>query len=187
MRKKNMALTQEILKKALHYDHETGVFTWNIKISSKANIGDIAGRKHKPNDYLNIYYNGILYGAHRLAFLYMEGYLPEHMVDHKNGICDDNRWSNLRHATSMCNSQNQKKFSNNTSGYPGVFFDKKADNWRSMITIKLKNYHIGSHNDPLEAALARFTVKTQCELWTCNYRSELVKSIKNVWPEFSPR
>jgi hypothetical protein len=177
-------LTQSELKRQLHYDPDTGIFTWKVK-KQRVNIGDVAGNLNKLSGYINIKLNGIQYKAHRLAWLYMEGYFPEHHIDHKFGIKDDNRWNKIKHVTRSCNMQNQKINSRNTSGFPGVSWHKRDQIWLSYIGLNDKLISLGAYDDPLEAALARFTFEEQCPQWKCNYRSKLVKAIKNAWPEFN--
>lgn len=179
-------LTQNELKQLLHYDPKTGIFTWLVSKSGNYGIGSIAGYldKNIKSGYNIIKIQGKKYPSHRLAWLYMEGYLPEYQIDHKNGIRDDNRWENLRHVTNVCNLQNQKLSSGNSSGFPGVVWHKRNHKWVSQITVNKKQLHLGYYNTPLDAALARFTIEIQCPNWTCNYRSELVKSILLDWPEF---
>ena len=180
---KRKELTQEELKKTLDYNPDTGVFTWLIPPNLNAGSGEVAGILC-PYGYIHIYYKRKHYLAHRLAFFYMEGYFPEYDVDHKNGIKNDNRWSNLRHASRSCNLQNQKISSTNISGFPGVYWNKGTRKWAVDIGINKKHIHLGYYDSALEAALARFTAEVWDDGWTCNYRSELVRAIKKVWPEF---
>jgi len=181
---KKEKLTQERLKELLYYHPDTGVFFRKIDRGGRR-AGTEAGSLH-PSGYVHIRVDHISYKAHRLAWLYMEGYFPEHEVDHLKGILSDNRWNEIRHATHGCNLQNQKKYKNNISGFPGVSWEYKNKIWRSTININKKSYCVGLYHDPLEAALARYTAEIQCPEWTCNHRSELVKAIKNAWPEFNP-
>jgi hypothetical protein len=176
-------LTQRELKRVLHYSPWTGKFTWKIS-TRKICAGSLAGCINKDG-YIVIRINTIQYPAHRLAHLYMRGYFPEYEMDHMKGIRADNRWKELRHVTRTCNSQNQKLRRINTSGFPGVSHNKKLDKWISRISINGKRPNLGLYNDPLEAALARFTAEINCPLWTCDNRSETAKAIKDVWPEFS--
>ena len=134
--------------------------------------------------YVILTYKHKMYKAHRLAFLYMEGYFPEYDVDHKNGIRNDNRWLNLRHAMRRCNMQNQKINSRNKSGFPGVHWHKYNKKWVAQIKINQKLIFLGYYNSSLEAALARFTAEVWDDKWTCNYRSKLVQAIKKAWPKF---
>jgi len=90
----------------LNYDPETGLFRWKTKSGRQA-VGSIAGSKHNLG-YISISINKKRYYAHRLAFLCMTGKFPENVVDHINGIKDDNRWSNLLACTQSKNMENRK-------------------------------------------------------------------------------
>ena len=180
-----MELTQKRLKYIIDYNPETGVFT--NRVNSRTNIkGENAGYSDN-NGYLQITLLGNRYLLHRLAFLYMDGYLPEYQVDHLNGVRSDNRWCNLRHVSRMCNMQNQKKHSNNSSGFPGVTWNKRNLKWQACACVRSKHIHLGIHRNKLDAALARLTWEIQCDKWTCNHQGVLIKQIKKEWPEFNLR
>ena len=68
----NTILAQKELKELLHYDPETGIFTWLVSPSSKVKAGSIAGHVHL-NGYRYIQVNCKRYLSHRLAWLYMTG------------------------------------------------------------------------------------------------------------------
>lgn len=176
-------LTQAELKRQLLYNPETGLFTWLVSNSNRVKIGSIAGNINKDGR-IEIGINKKVYKAHRIAWLYVHGYLPELGIDHINGNASDNRINNLRHVSQRCNMQNCKISSNNTSGFPGVCWHKQNNNWLAAIMINRKKCNLGSHPTALEAALARYTAEVCDPRWTCNYRSELVKAIKRAWPEF---
>ncbi len=76
------------------------------------------------------------------------------MVDHRNGNGLDNRRANLRPATSSQNSANQKLRSNNTSGYRGVQWNKKARKWRAQIVLHGKRRILGDFTSKEDAARA---------------------------------
>lgn len=73
--------------------------------------------------------------------------------DHRNGNTLDNRRENLRPCTAQQNRFNQKRRSNNTSGYKGVsrFRGKK---WWSCIRIDGRTLHLGFYTSKTEAARA---------------------------------
>lgn len=56
-------------------------------------------------------------------------------VDHRDRNKLNNKRSNLRLATARENSLNQGVRSSNTSGFKGVYFDKKARMWCARIRI----------------------------------------------------
>jgi len=102
-------LTQAKLRDILWYDPETGVFIWlrPPKHNSKL-LGKPAGNT-RPDGYTTIRINGEAYYAHRLAFLYMTGQWPEPETDHIDRNPFNDRWSNLREATSSLNKYNQER------------------------------------------------------------------------------
>ena len=148
------------LKEILKYDSDTGIFTWNKKISSKTVIGKVAGCLR--NGYITINILGTRYQAHRLAMIYTQGYCDSYDVDHINGIKNDNRIVNLRFATRSENKQNiLKKQPNNKSGYMGVDWHKATGFWRATITIMRKQKHIGLFKTPEEAHSAYLKAKRE--------------------------
>lgn len=86
-------ITQQRLKELFEYTPDTGLFIRKIRVGNQI-AGNIAGSL-KKDGYVYIKIDSKPYKAHRLAFLYMEGYMPEE-VDHINRDCSDNRWCNLR-------------------------------------------------------------------------------------------
>jgi hypothetical protein len=149
-----MSLTQKKLRKLLHYDEKTGVFTWLYRPTNSVHIGDIAGSPDKDG-YILIHVNGQRHSAHRLAFLYMTGSFPKEDTDHKDGNPSNNAWSNLREATTTQNLRNRRIQSNNTSGLKGIhkhkIKSKWTGQWRARIKVKDKQLHLGLFDTP-EAA-----------------------------------
>jgi hypothetical protein len=152
-------MTQDELKLILHYDLNTGEFTW-IQSGFKRTVGSRAGYQHK-NGYRIISINYKLYREHRLAWLYVYGYLPILQLDHRDRNRSNNCIDNLREATATQNGQNRSRMKNNTSGFNGVTFNKKSSKWLSRITINGKLLYLGLFKTPDEAHLAYLKAKAE--------------------------
>lgn len=148
-----MTITFEHLREILSYDPETGIFRW-IKARGPRSAGAVAGWVKPGAGYIYIRLGTRNYPAHRLAFLYMEGCLPSHTVDHRNGIRDDNRWKNLRHATAAENARNKSVSAANKSGYIGVCKPAGRNKWRAQIGANGRNIRLGCFDTREEAARA---------------------------------
>lgn len=147
-------MTQDELTELLSYNPETGVFTRKKWRSSNAVAGAIAGTAHTKG-YIAIWVNGRRHMAHRLAWLYMYGELPEKQIDHINRNKADNRIANLRLADNSENQQNVATTRNNKSGAVGVFWNRRHNRWFSNIVVNRKPIHLGSFTDFDEAVAAR--------------------------------
>lgn len=113
-------LTQEQLREALHYDPDTGVFTWLKPQSNRCKAGAPAGTLDGKG-YVVIGVYGKRHLAHRLAFLYMTGKWPAGEVDHVHGNRTDNRWAGLRVGDRAFNGQNLRGArSDSATGLQGV-------------------------------------------------------------------
>ncbi len=171
-------ITQEELKRILCYDAKTGIFTWLVNTGGMF-IGSVAGHI-TTRGYIRIGIHNKEYMAHRLAWLYMEGYFPEEELDHKNGNTTDNSWSNLRPVRRRCNLQNTKIWSHNTSKFTGVYWDKRNTKWAVEITVDGQKIFLGRYDCKLNAALARYTFETWCSKWTCDLRNENRKNVESA-------
>ena len=155
-------LTAERLREILRYDPGTGQFACLVTRSNNgAKAGAIAGTR-KTNGYVYIQINHRMYLAHRLAWLYMTGEWPSREVDHEDTDPSNNRWSNLRLATSGENSQNQRRPGRrNTSGYLGVSYDKSRGKYAATIGLNGRTIHLGRHDTPEEAHAAYVKAKRE--------------------------
>ena len=161
-----MKLTQKILKELLHYDQETGVFTWLERDIKWFNCNDpkyaktwnnrfannTAGCYNNDTEYLQILIFGKKYYAHRLAFLYMNGEFPNNDIDHKDQDRKNCSFDNLLIADAFMNQKNATMKSTNKSGFNGVHFDNGAGKWRVRITVDNKKIH-GGLFDNIEDAI----------------------------------
>ena len=123
-------LTQEALKELLSYNPDTGEFAY-LQAASGRYAGLISGCKSAK--YIHIMIGGKLFYLHRLAFLYMEGVMPAVAVDHIDRDRRNNKWSNLRQATTKENNMNRGMDSRNKSGYNGVGWHKQRGKWRARV------------------------------------------------------
>lgn len=154
-------MTQDELKARLHYDPETGVFTWKERADgyarsaywNSAYAGKPAGCINKVG-YLKLVINDKQYLGHRMAFLYMTGRMPEE-VDHINGVRSDNRWANLRPANRSVNMKNLSRNSANTSGKTGICWDKNRGKWLAYINAGGKRLHNKRFSDREDAERQR--------------------------------
>lgn len=153
----NFNLTQERLKELLSYNPENGEFYW-IGHSSNRTRGAYAkglqaGRIHKVRGYREIGIGGYRFQAHRLAWLYMKGELPDSIIDHVNHDRADNKWSNLRLSNHSDNGKNRKGPTRlNKLGIRGVHQIKTG--FRARIVEGGKSIHLGVFATAEEAAIA---------------------------------
>jgi hypothetical protein len=147
-------ITQEQLKELLHYDPDTGFFTWKVRRKGVA-LGSEAGTnaKKKQKYYRQINIESTLYLSHRLAWLYVHGKFPDGQIDHIDGEGLNNRITNLRDVTNRENSMNRRIPINNNSGVIGVSFDKQNGKWLAQISTELGNKNLGRFAD-IEGAVA---------------------------------
>lgn len=87
---------------------------------------------------------------HRLLLKAQKG----QVVDHKDGNPLNNTLSNIRFCTQAENSKNQKIKKNNTSGYKGVYFDKRSNRFVARVKHNYKSYFAGHFESAREGAKA---------------------------------
>lgn len=145
-------LTAERVRELLHYDPETGAFTWRVA-RSNVKAGARAGNPNAALGYVQIGIDGRLHYAHRLAFLVMQGDCPRY-IDHINGDRADNRWVNLRAAEARQNAVNRPMPAANTSGVQGVQWCRTTQRWRAVMSIGNRPKHLGRFATKEEAAAA---------------------------------
>lgn len=152
-------LTQELLKELLHYDPETGVFTWkerdikyfrslaSCKTWNSRFANKVAGSRRicgsSGKEYIDIHIIYRLYASHRLAYLYMTGNFPEDQIDHDDGNGTNNVFSNLSPITGPENQKNMRLKENNTSGFNGVTWCKRTGKWQAYVTVNREYKFLG--------------------------------------------
>lgn len=153
-------MTQDELKQLLHYDPSTGFFRWLVSTSNRSPKGSIAGGISIQSGYVTIGVLGKRYQAHRLAVLYMKGYLPKEDVDHVDHIRSNNAWVNLREATRSENNYNrsvEKERPSNT-GVKGISFNSRWGRYdcgiKSATSRYRKSFSIRDYTSQEDALLA---------------------------------
>lgn len=142
--------TAEELRAVLTYDQFSGIFTWLVTNSNRAVAGKSAGGLN-PDGYITIRVNRIGVPAHRLAWCWMTGEWPEMQIDHKDGIRSNNRWLNLRLATTEQNLHNSRPYPNSLSPLKGVTHDKAKGKWMARIRCNYKRLYLGRFDTAEEA------------------------------------
>lgn len=145
-------VTLDMVREWLHYDPDTGVFTW-IKAKPGIRVGRVAGRNH-CDGYRQICLNGHIYLAHRLAWFLFYGQWPAQMLDHINENKSDNRIANLRDVSQTKNQLNQKNAQRNSAtGVRGVSPTTNG-RYRAQIMLGRKQYALGTYLTVQEASVA---------------------------------
>jgi hypothetical protein len=154
-------LTAAEVRELLHYNPDTGLFTWkqrspiidrqvgtwNTKWAGKPT----GVRLDSGHVALTIFNRRYL--AHRIAWLYMKGEWPTDYIDHINGIPHDNRFANLRPATHAQNIYNSVIAGNNaggvnSSGYRGVRLHRASGLWHAQIGHEGRSISLGYWKTP---------------------------------------
>jgi hypothetical protein len=169
-------LTQAQVKEAIYYEPTSGIFTWQKSMSTRARKGDVAGNL-EPAGYIRITIYGVRCLAHRLAVFYMEGYWPEHTVDHINRVRSDNRYVNLREATMQCQRRNCTARRGTISKITGVYQHSKTKRWYACIAVDQMVKYLGTFATRVEAAYARFAAEQCLGFQDCDVASSAKKFI----------
>lgn len=141
-----MRPTAERVREVLSYDPLTGVFLWRVSPSNNTPAGSVAGADCEG--YRIIRVEGGRYKAHRLAWLYVTGEWPPCQVDHEDTDRSNNRWGNIRLATTSQNKANMGKRADNKSGYKGVRWYSQTKKWNAQIKCQGKTKNLGYFTDP---------------------------------------
>lgn len=172
-------MTQEEAREYFDYNAETGELTWRVSLSSNAPIGAKAGCLNNRG-YLTVQVNKKSYKVHRVIWLWVHGYFPEHQVDHINRDRADNRLENLREATQSCNLRNAKQKSNNISGVTGVSWYKWSRKWTAKISVNHRNHHLGYFQDFTDAVRARHQAEVEHNWPGCNNSTDAYQYLANL-------
>lgn len=163
----NKNLTAVTVRELLHYEPETGIFTWRVRsekwftsnlacrLWNKRNANKEALTAVKSGGYRHGSILGVTYRAHRVAWLYHYGFWPSQYIDHVDGDPTNNRINNLRDVTKSQNNRNKRASSRCKSGCNGVTWCKQREKWLANIRIFDKTLNLGRYDDKNDAIAAR--------------------------------
>ena len=153
-------ITQDRLKEVLRYDKDTGAFVW-IKTYRNQNLGKIAGSYDKDG-YIVIKVDRKQYRAHNLAWMYVHGKFPDIILDHKDGVKDNNSICNLREVTYSENAWNQRRAHKDSKhGLIGVDYNKTKKRYRARIMVHGNRKTLGCFATAKEAHRAYLSAKRE--------------------------
>lgn len=92
--------------------------------------------------YRKVCVRGYGFFAHRVMWVFMCGAEPP-LLDHINGVRDDNRIANLRVADAAQNAHNKRVNRTSKSGIKGINYDQSRNKWRARIRIEGRNITLG--------------------------------------------
>ena len=155
-------LDAQRLREILHYDADTGLFTWKVMLAHRRKPGSVAGSR--SHGYIDIGIDNRSYRAHHLAWLYVTGEWPSSFIDHRDGNRSNNAFGNLREASNQKNSQNRHWVSKRktTTEYLGVTWHKQRQCWMAQIRTKDgRNLNLGLYDDDYQAHVAYLHAKRE--------------------------
>lgn len=166
------------LSDMLDYCPSSGKFTWLIS-RGRVKRGSAAGSLNSEG-YLEVQVYGKKVKAHRLAWEFIKGEIPEGMqIDHINHMRDDNRLSNLRLVSQGDNLRNKSFSKANSSGRCGVSWHKTEGKWHARITYAGKEIFLGRFSDFEAACNAREAAELKYGFHS-NHGKRAAKEVKNV-------
>jgi len=148
-------LDQDSVRKLFNYDN--GCLFWS-SLAPKNVRGKRAGTLN-ADGYRHVTVRGVRYKEHRLVYVWHYGSAPD-LIDHTNGVRDDNRIENLRPCTKQQNGFN----SNGWSGRKlpkGVCFHKLTQKYMAYTSINGKRNYFGEYGT-LEEAVSVVSKAREC-------------------------
>lgn len=149
------------LREVALYHPGTGIFYATPARPASVRPGSMLGYLRKDG-YWYIRIDGHQYLAHRLAWLYVYGDWPKHLIDHIDGNKSNNRIENLRDVPKHINQQNiRTPYKSSSTNTLGVVWNKRDKQWYAVITTNKKKRHIGMFKNKEDAAMAYLEAKRE--------------------------
>lgn len=161
----------EELRQLLRYEPETGKLFWRERGPEWFEHGKqgaarhckswnarFAGKEALTATHIQGYKDGHVNSrhllAHRVIWAIVMGEWPEHDIDHDDGDKANNRWRNLRPATSAENMQNKPVRRDSSTGIKGVQFHQQTGKFIANIQAHGKRHYLGLFNRAEDAKAA---------------------------------
>ena len=152
------------------FDYRDENLYWKVRGMGRQ-MDKPAGCIDNSTGYRRIRIGGRLYRAHRLVWLWHNGFDAEHILDHIDKDKANNNINNLREATQVCNLRNTEIRSDNRSGVKGVSWHKASSKWRAQIMVRGKPIHLGSYHEMFDACQARAAGEIEYGFDSCQHDS----------------
>ncbi len=136
-----------------HFVKQRFWLNWNARYDGKEAGGPQTCGGSKRDLRWTVVIDGLHYRRYRIvwAFHHNEWRLN---LDHENRDKMDDRIENIRPSTESQNHGNMKRSVANTSGYKGVWWEKRWRKWEAGIKVNGKKFYLGRFDDPAEAHAA---------------------------------
>lgn len=152
-------MTAAMLRNALNYDQETGVFTWKESGRGRgrkkgARAGSVKTSQGRQIRQINV--NGHSCTAGVAAWLYVTGVHPKGIIEKKNNDPLDDSFNNLMDSSYSEIQKSRNISRNNSTGITGVTW-KKADGGYYAVTIggRKQTIYLGRTRDFFQACCMR--------------------------------
>lgn len=156
-RAKRTALTPKRVRELFDYNKSSGVLTWKLgkRAGKRAGFECDADMRDKSKKRRRVWIDRRQYYEHVLIWIWVKGRWPVREIDHEDTDATNNRWKNLRLATSAQNKHNSRTNSRNTTGFKWVRAHHRGK-YQATVQITLGVF---SRPDVAHAAAARFVKK----------------------------
>jgi hypothetical protein len=132
-------------------DADLAEMTWRAEKCKTSDVVYAIRQPRAGKKRINIRMHRVI--AERIWGGIPDGMRVDHILHgHVNGV--DNRRSNLRLARDDQNSANQRRRSDNTSGFKGVTWYKRCELWMAQLHRGGRMHCLGYFSDPADAARA---------------------------------
>lgn len=149
-----------VLSSVFIYDATKGILFWrahptvNARVVGKPALNSLASNGYRFGTYLGQYL-----AQHRVIWKYVHGTDPE-QIDHVDGNPSNNKIENLRSVTPGENCRARGKYQTNTSGTPGVSWNRRSRKWYAFIHADGRMINLGMYGAKEAAIAARQTAES---------------------------